>query len=229
MGTKLRSLIMKPKLAIEGGVGAGKSSTSAELQSRHGFYHLKEYMSFAANNAGTFLAGLEPDARFRYFLGIENTRVNDALKDAGDRPLVVDRCYLSILAFEFAQRRLGKAAISADGIRKLLADTCYNILIPDVIVFVDISEHTRMHRVNQRAKVVRGDLVSPEFNNSVRSFFGRISSCLEVKWLNGDVLSSEELVLECLDTHKLACSSSKRFGAIQCKIPEAILDAYSSD
>jgi thymidylate kinase len=212
------------KLALEGGVGAGKSSTCAMLENKHGFFHVKEYMSFAGNHTGATLSALLPKERFRYFLRVERTRVESASKHSSGRPYAIDRCFLSILAFEFAQRSLGKASISVDDIRSLFHEENLLVMVPDKLIFVDIKEETRVQRVTQRKKVVRGDLVSPPFSDAVRAFFKGVQNCFEVEWINGDVITMEELVRACLSVHKAL--SHERSGTITGKIPEAFLEIY---
>ena len=211
-------------LVFEGGVGAGKSSTCALLEKNYGYYHVKEYMSFVGNSEGAGLSMLPPKERFRFFLNIEKARIDNVWASSGHRPLAIDRCFLSILAFEFGQRSMGKDSVSADDIHALGRDEEFRILVPDKLVFLDLPEEDRAKRVGQRDKVVRGDLVSPEFNDAIRVFFKRIQGNFNVEWIRSDNFSPIEIAnqFSSLDENK----ETRASGGMASKIPEIFLEAY---
>lgn len=212
-------------VALEGGVGAGKTSVAATLEAKYKFKHIKEYMSMADGRSGSSLAALKPINRVKFFFEIERRRCHYASQLLGKYPLALDRSFFTILAFEYAQLKMGKPAIRVDELRSLSGD--FRFLIPSVIYFLDVSSPTRIIRLASRENPTRGDLVTTGFNLKIREFFDRLSRNFEVAWIDTELLDSLSVAQHIADY--VSSNQEDINSQMTEKIPDNYLDLFTYD
>ncbi len=152
-------------LALEGGICSGKTTLAKEL-SKHSFLMVPEYMDFITKEEQLELDYLQKSKQsaLPLLLNIEKRRQKEFLDKSVN--LVLDRSYLTLLAFEYAKNN--------DDCHNLLKnkDLLKEVINPDIIIFLDIDTQTRKDRCYDR-----GDFDMPsfyldeKFNQKNKEFF----------------------------------------------------------
>lgn len=226
LNTKLKFKMPFNCITLEGGVAAGKSTVCSLLQKNHGFIHIPEYMDLALDPPASMLSKREPIDRFRFFLGIERLRSDRAMLHVTTKKIALDRSFFTLLAFEYAQKKMGKSSISINSLTKLEKEGL-QIIIPRMIMFLDVSDQERLRRVSQRGEPILNDLVSPTFNCHLKNFFKELSGAMETIWIDSDLRTPELIAqsLSALDKDTVLSNS----GYMTSRFPNYCKDLFSDD
>lgn len=157
-------------IGIEGLVRAGKSTLSSflavELPARliceYGVYS-RGSKSFPKYPPQTYSEALNS---ISYFIDIEALRISDILPK--DKLVVVDRTYLTCLAFDYAARHFTGFDIYKTARNSW---TVANKIEPDLIIFLDVSDDVLDIRIAPDKHKYLPHFYQPEFNSLMRQFY----------------------------------------------------------
>lgn len=181
-----------PFIAIEGGVCAGKTTTINSISQTTNYHILYEYAQMLDPDHEAKNKILPAEKRLDLFLYLENQRIQLA-RDMYF-PIIGDRCFFSLIAYEFALSRLG----STTNMPKLMYSARRQIMLPNVIVFFDISEDLRRSRWLTRGKDLSSVFVNTNFNNSIRDCFYSLSETTKILFIDADTLTIDDMVRQVL-------------------------------
>ena len=167
---------MSTIIGIEGLVFAGKTTLSenlgqslpAAIVHEYGFY-AGGSKSFPKYPPESYRAAIKAS---QFFINIEQERINVLRGFLSDSPeyVVVDRTYMTCLAFDFA----AKMFTGFD-----TYDEVYNLwqradkIETDVTIYLDVSDAEIMKRVPLRKSKCPDHLLDPEFNRQIRQYLQR--------------------------------------------------------
>ncbi len=173
--------------SIEGGVCSGKSTLCQNMQTTHGFLTIKEYMSHFLGKIDYPLSRLDT---IELFLKIEEKRLNTS--DSGNI-IITDRSLLSILAFEYALKRMGRIA------HVKLPSRIDNFDLPVKTFFLDVNHSLRSQRWVQRGESVNSIFNNVDFNTYNREFFVHASKFIDIEIVKADSIGTGDLSLYIFD------------------------------
>lgn len=156
-------------IALEGGMGSGKSTIGKQLR-QEGYYYFPEAISFLSktecdslwNMAGT-------DAAMELLLEAERRRMLEIKKLPEDSKVILDRSYYTFLAFEYASKNMERFK-RYNKLFPFLKD----VVVPDFIIFIHIGQNERLKRLNFRGEIEKKEtsiMFQNEFNNRLKTFF----------------------------------------------------------
>lgn len=173
-------------IALEGGICSGKTTLAKQLEKR-GFLSIPEYMDIITPQEQKELDALisQDKSALPFFLKMEKRRKELYFAQCLQKDCVLDRSYLTLFAYEFAKNNQYPVLTE-------LAQS-ENIIVPDLIVFLDVSNPIRRQR-----SISRGDIDMPEiflnsdFNQKLKTFFLEKSSekCI---FINSERLEAEQM------------------------------------
>ena len=175
-------------VALEGGVCSGKSSVCRLLERDGIAAQCRDYMDMITDRNAEEISELPPLERAAIFLDLDSHRLS--LVAQSSLPLVLDRCALTVFAFEFACVRANYN--SAEPRLTELVST-YKLVQPDAITFLDVSDALRNKREESRQNRVLPRLVDPQFNAAIREFFQKTATLVPTQFLNSGQNSPEEI------------------------------------
>lgn len=187
-------------IALEGGVGAGKTTLASMLAASLGGFVVPEYMDLAGLADPARIAAQLPSARFLYFLSLERLRT-DVLVTHQPKPALLDRSFFSICAFEYAQQQIGLPSAFA-AIPDLLRSAPETVIVPDSIYWLEVSDLGRQTRVAGRNRAVLSVLVNLRFNDEIAAFFAALAKFHYVVSIPTDgltVISVMDLIIKDVD------------------------------
>lgn len=157
-------------IGIEGLVRAGKSTLSGYLAKKLSARLIHEYgvysrgsKSFPKYPPQTYSDALDS---INYFIGLEALRISDILIE--DKLVVVDRTYLTCLAFDYAARHFTGFDIYETA-RNSWAVA--NRIEPDIIIFLDVSDNELDIRITPDKHKYLPHFYQPNFNSLMRQFY----------------------------------------------------------
>jgi thymidylate kinase len=154
-------------VAIEGGMCAGKTTVSQKLESM-GWNRQREYFELVQPSEKLELEGMSPLERFTFFLKIDERR-NLSFQSGRNVRVVADRSIFSILATEYA---LWKTRGISDMNHIATFLRICNPLIPDLVVFLEVSDEERAFRFAKRLDPGYAvQFIKPNFNYHFQQFF----------------------------------------------------------
>lgn len=157
-------------IGIEGLVRAGKSTLSSYLGKTLQAKIIPEYGVYTKGSAAFPQyppATLEEAlAAIKFFIGIEQLRVNDL--PIGHEIVIVDRTYLTCLAFDYAANHFTEFDIYKESHRLWREATKIE---PDLLIFLDVSDEELNRRIAPDKHVYLPHFYQPEFNYHIREFF----------------------------------------------------------
>lgn len=171
-------------LALEGGVCAGKTLVGSRVSSKTGWPLIPEYVEWLQRSGQMLPAGSQL-TRLRGYLEAERSRT--AMLTGVRPPWILDRSFLTVVAFEFACRQTRReheltAAVREIDIRHTVTPTC--------IVYLDCDDTLRAKRLASRQGDAPLPLAEPAFNRALRDFFHEISRFVPIHFVDtsdGDV------------------------------------------
>lgn len=179
-------------IALEGGIYAGKSSVAKELKKDLHFEVIPELMDTLTKKQKSSILNLNENERFSRFLVFERYR-KKKLSNSPNSNLILDRSFLTLFAFEVARGR-------HHNLMELFHKHHKNLIIPDKIYFLDVSDIERMRRIGSDKDRLISCLYSPKFNQKVKSFFQTQSFVPNIEFINTTKLSIEDVKLNILQT-----------------------------
>lgn len=175
-------------LALEGGVGAGKSTQAQKLFELQGFPIIHEYGVYSAGSSAFPKFPSENQQAFtnavKFFCEIEERRLADlhALLDSGEHEwVVIDRSYHTCLAFDYATNQHRPRFFEHS--KQLWGESCR--IEPDLTIFIDIPHRIRLDRIKERGRGCLPYFLDQEFNRLLKEYFSILASQSSVIWLNG--------------------------------------------
>ena len=173
-------------IALEGGICSGKTTLAKQLEIK-GFFSVPEYMDIITPQEQKELDTLisQDKSALPFFLRMEKRRKELYGAQCLQKDSVLDRSYLTLFAYEFAKNNQYSAL--SELVQK------ENVIIPDLIIFLDVNDQVRRQRC-----INRGDIDMPkiflnsEFNRNLKKFFLEKSSekCI---FVNSENLESEQM------------------------------------
>lgn len=157
-------------VGIEGLVRAGKSTLAARLAARLLAKLILEYGVYSGGSA-TFPkyppeSYSEAVKSISYFIDIEARRVSDIQHE--DKLVVVDRTYLTCLAFDFAARHFTDFDIYEEARRSWASA---EKIEPNLIIFLDVSDEELDLRIAPDKHKYLPHFFQPSFNSFMRQFY----------------------------------------------------------
>lgn len=156
-------------IALEGGMGSGKSTIGKKLQ-ENGYYYFPEAISFLSKKECDSLWGLAgTDKAMDLLLEAENRRTLEIQKLPNDSKIILDRSYYTFLAFEYASKNEERFKRYLEIFPKLKM-----VVKPSLIIFIDIDYQNRIKRLRERGEIETKDksiMFQEEFNERLKKFF----------------------------------------------------------
>ena len=172
-------------IALEGGICSGKTTLAKQLEKR-GFFNVPEYMDIITPQEQQELDTLisQDKSALPFFLKMEKRRKELYGSQSLQRDSVLDRSYLTLFAYEFAKNNTYPALDLASK---------ENVIIPDLIIFLDVNDQLRKQRSQERKDVDMPEIfLNSEFNQRLKTFFLEKSSekCI---FINSEKLEPEQM------------------------------------
>ena len=185
-------------IAVEGSVCAGKSTLLKRIACLNPEAIVNEYMVYPPipnKPLRNFPPQDSQEAKenFLYFLEVEKLRKEDhALSQTSAKYL--DRSIFTLLAFELGMYFVSGIDIFGWGLSQVTSSK--DIIIPDKIVYLDVSKQVALERARGANMKVPMFLFSDEFNSGFRSLFVTLNKIKPgyVTFINAD--QSEDSVYE---------------------------------
>lgn len=157
-------------VAFEGNVCAGKSTISNALTKMLSCDRYCDYMDSLPFDHPAKSSLLPAEQRLKVFLALESNRLDSWLKRS--RPCVLlDRSVLSIIAFEYAMRHLGKTTAMLDRANDLTPES----IVPEVAIWLKSDIATAKRRWRMREGVSSPIYINERFGSAIDTFY-RIAS-----------------------------------------------------
>ena len=172
-------------IGFEGGVAAGKSTTS-EILASWGFRHIPEYMTHLDPSRHCEIGSWEPGFRLNFFSNIEKRRKGE-IKNVSR--YLLDRTFLTVFAHDYARIKMG-ANVEIDCYSKLEFE---QICWPKKIVFLSCTEADRMQRLSERGALFDMYLADLQFNLENENFFRQMESVVSIQWINSSNYTPTEI------------------------------------
>lgn len=174
-------------IALEGGICSGKTTLAKGFE-QVGFNLIPEYMDIILpieEERINELTGSSQSA-LNVFLEIEKRRkeiYKDYLKG---KNIVLDRSYLTLFAYEYA--------VGRDISRLKVQNLHENVIIPDLIIFLDINDALRKQRSNNRKDIDMPEIfLEHNFNKKLKQFFLKQDQ-LPCIFLNTENLTPSQMI-----------------------------------
>jgi thymidylate kinase len=180
---------MKVVIALEGGVCSGKSSASRIAHESGAAVLFPDYMDTIPENRYEAISKLGPIERTAIFLELDQRRLA-SIEAAKPSQILLDRCVLTIFAFEYACVATGRNARHAGLVE--LAER-YSLAYPDKVIFLDVSDAVRATRESARRSHVLPIFLEPNFNSSIREFFTKAAEFVPVRFVNSEANSADQI------------------------------------
>ncbi len=193
-------------VALEGGVCAGKSTVANLLETQGVGRHVQEYAAQIPYSAQRTIFELEPVARAAGFLLSDSGRLNE-IPQAELK--ILDRSCLTVFAFEYACIRLGMNELELPLLD--LVET-YAVIVPNCVIFLDITDNVREKRLAVRGKRFIPILADRTFNKYFKEFFEAMHNYLDVVFVGTNAQSALEVTEIC---KKVLSSPRPDFASLQ--------------
>lgn len=151
-------------IALEGGICSGKTTLAKQLEKR-GFFYIPEYMEVIIPQEQKELDNLisQGKSALPFFLKMEKRRKDLYDLQSLRRDSVLDRSYLTLFAYEFAKNN--KCPTLDLALKE-------NVIIPDLIIFLDVADKIRKQRSFERRDIDMPEIfLNSEFNRRLKTFF----------------------------------------------------------
>lgn len=164
---------MSTIIGIEGLVFAGKTTLSENLGQNLSAVIVREYghytggsKSFPKYPPDSYRAAIEAS---RFFIDIEQERIRVLKGLLLDSPkyIVVDRTYITCLAFDYAAK-LFTGFDTYDEVYELWQQA--DKIMTDITIYLNVSDTEIMRRVPLRKSKCPDHLLDPEFNKQIRRY-----------------------------------------------------------
>lgn len=192
-------------VAIEGGVGSGKTTLMKELSTRLiGFESIPEYFDIIPELEHENILSLSEEEKFLKFLEVEKSRL-EIMKSSDSESFLLDRSFLTLLSYQYA---VGRASLVNPNVlsSNFIAN---NFITPEIVIFLDVDIDERKRRVEERGFEVFPTLLEKQYNNAIREFTSMISEKVPFVMINSTEMSREEVVKLALE--ELAKQSENNF------------------
>ena len=157
-------------IALEGGMGSGKSTIGKQLQ-ENGYYYFPEAISFLSKTeCDSLWSMVGTDKAMELLLEAEKRRMLEIKKLPEDSKVILDRSYYTFLAFEYASKNMERFE-KYNKLFPLLKD----VVIPDFLIFIHIGQNERLQILNFRGEIEKKEtsiMFQTEFNDRLKKFFG---------------------------------------------------------
>ena len=172
-------------IALEGGICSGKTTLAKQLEKK-GFFYIPEYMDIITPQEQKELNALisQDKSALLFFLKMEQRRKYLYGSQSLQKNSVLDRSYLTLFAYEFAKN---------NKYPNLDLPLKENVIMPDLIIFLDINDQLRKQRSLKRKDVDMPEIfLNSEFNRRLKTFFLEKSSekCI---FINSEKLEPEQM------------------------------------
>jgi thymidylate kinase len=152
-------------IALEGGICSGKTTLAKEFESQD-FYLIPEYMDIIQPCEENKIRDLTASkhSAINVFLEIEKRRKKIYLENSKGKNIILDRSYLTLFAYEYA---IGRNICNME-----FPDLYKNVIIPNIIVFLDVNDALRMKRSHDRCdENMPKTFLNHTFNSRLKKFF----------------------------------------------------------
>lgn len=178
-------------VALEGGVCAGKSTVATLLETLGVGRHVQEYATRIPYSAQRSIFELDPVARAASFLSIDSGRIHEMPQT---ELKILDRSCLTVFAFEYACVQLG---INELELPLLDLVESYAVMVPNCVIFLDITDDVREKRLAVRGKRFIPILANRNFNKHFKGFFEAMNEYLGVFFVQTSVRPALEVAEIC--------------------------------
>jgi thymidylate kinase len=179
---------------LEGGVCAGKTTTARQLISKFDRAELlADYTTYVDDFEYANAASLPDKYRLRFFLRLEDAR--KAHIGSSPEVVVVDRSIFTLIGYEYALMKTGQVESLVHVEQQL---PLFNPLLPDHLVFLDVSDLVRQERASRRGTFISSPLLDSDFNKHLREFFVRACDRWAFSYIETSRKPAETVFFECL-------------------------------
>lgn len=156
-------------IALEGGMGSGKSTIGKQLGS-DGWVYFPEAIRFLSKQECDSIWGLAgTDQVMEILLEAERRRFLEIQKLPKDSKVVIDRSYYTFLAFEYASKNQERFKKYYE-----IFPSLENVIRPDLVIFIDLNHEERLKRLTGRGDKIKSStsvMFTENFNSRLKSFF----------------------------------------------------------
>ena len=186
-------------LAVEGGVGCGKTAVATRLAVERNFLFVPEYMQMVQNRQAFFESS--PEDRLVRLMEIEKTRHSLVRTTLRSQVVIMDRSVLCLFAHEYARARMAREYENSQT-RRLVNEI---ELIPNAIFFLTAAESTKRARCASRTTEISELFFDELYNRLLASFYQRLRGYLPVHFIdtsNATIAEVSERVLSLIPHRK---------------------------
>lgn len=189
-----------PVTAVEGGVCSGKTTLVGLLGSDGYVLCLPEYVEWLRASGRPLPTG-SPEQRLEGYLRVDDERAR--IIGASRHPAILDRSILTLIAYEYAVKRL-YFSTAWFGLRQALQSR--QLLIPNRIILTDVDENERIQLWRDRGLELDAIFVNEDFNAHLREFFSAMSKVFPVLTLKVIGEEPKSVVANAMDFVRLTTS-----------------------